>query len=79
MQLINSMFIENTAHEGGAIYTRSWEDSNQVRHYRTEVITEQVKFLERKSEDNQTQETNEEKLPLQRCRGGRFISSIQTT
>ena len=30
----------------GRLQTRSWEDEQRVKHFRTEVIAEQVKFLE---------------------------------
>lgn len=30
----------------GRLQTRSWEDDQKTKHYRTEVIAEQVKFLE---------------------------------
>jgi single-strand DNA-binding protein len=49
----------------GRLQTRSWEDTNQVRHFRTEVVAEQVKFLERKAETEEgTPAMPEEELPL---------------
>jgi single-strand DNA-binding protein len=50
----------------GRLQTRSWEDTNQVRHYRTEVVAEQVKFLERKAEVEAEPPSAmpEEELPL---------------
>jgi single-strand DNA-binding protein len=30
----------------GRLHTRAWEDDNQVRHWRTEVIADEVKFLD---------------------------------
>lgn len=51
----------------GRLQTRSWE-TDGVTHYRTEVIAEQVKFLERKATteetDLPTQETPVEDLPF---------------
>jgi single-strand DNA-binding protein len=35
----------------GRLHTRSWEDNDKVKHYRTEVVAELVRFLERKQED----------------------------
>ena len=54
----------------GRLQTRSWEDTNQVRHYRTEVVAEQVKFLERKAEDASAMP--EEELPLYTVNGYNF-------
>src|SRR3954471_14286183 len=37
----------------GRLQTRSWE-TDKVKHYRTEVVAEQVKFLERKATTDET-------------------------
>jgi single-strand DNA-binding protein len=37
----------------GRLQTRSWE-TDGVKHYRTEVVAEQVKFLERKAATDET-------------------------
>jgi single-strand DNA-binding protein len=51
----------------GRLQTRSW-DADNVKHYRTEVVAEQVKFLEQKSvteeTDLPTQEMPTEDLPF---------------
>lgn len=39
----------------GRIHNRDWEDEHQIKHYRTEVIAEEVKFL-----DSRREETHEE-------------------
>jgi single-strand DNA-binding protein len=44
----------------GRLQTRSWDDDG-VKRYRTEVVAEQVKFLERKTEESTTPQ---EDLPV---------------
>jgi single-strand DNA-binding protein len=48
----------------GRLQTRSWEGDDKVKHYRTEVVAEQVKFLERKTEDTTIPAMPEDDLPL---------------
>lgn len=36
----------------GRLTTRSWEDANKIKHYKTEVIANTVNFLGQKSKDN---------------------------
>ena len=40
----------------GRIQTRTWEDENNVKHYVTEVVAEEVYFADSKKEDNNTTE-----------------------
>lgn len=51
----------------GRLQTRSW-DADNVKHYRTEIVAEQVKFLERKAAteetDLPTQDMPNEDLPF---------------
>ena len=44
----------------GRLQTRTWEDNDGVKHYRTEVIANRVLFLGKRKEDETTKETNEE-------------------
>jgi len=37
----------------GRLHNRSWEDERQIQHNSTEVIAEEVKFLERQHEEAQ--------------------------
>jgi single-strand DNA-binding protein len=39
----------------GRLHNRAWEDERQIQHYSTEVIAEEVKFL-----DSQREEAHEE-------------------
>ncbi|AFK94360.1 MULTISPECIES: single-stranded DNA-binding protein [Thermoanaerobacterium] len=41
----------------GRIQTRSWDDDNGNRHWITEVITEEVKFLDSNKEKGQSTDT----------------------
>ena len=34
----------------GRLHNRDWEDEHQIKHYRTEVIAEEVKFLDKIAE-----------------------------
>ena len=51
------------AYVEGRLQTRAWE-KDTVKHYRTEVVAEQVRFLERKAEETTTHTMPEEELPL---------------
>jgi len=44
----------------GRLQTRTWEDNDGVKHYKTEVIANRVLFLGKRKEDETTKETNEE-------------------
>jgi single-strand DNA-binding protein len=49
----NAVYVE------GRLQTRKWQDKDQMTRYRTEVVAEQVKFLETKSKDLQRSQTTE--------------------
>jgi len=47
----------------GETRTRSWEDGNGKRHYRTEVVVSQITFLGGKGSNGQSEESAEEDDP----------------
>ena len=41
----------------GRLHNRSWEDERQIQHYSTEVIAEEVKFLDSQREEASNERT----------------------
>jgi len=44
----------------GRLQTRSWEDNDGVKHYKTEVIANKVLFLGQRKQGEETEETGED-------------------
>ena len=41
----------------GRLHNRDWEDEHQIKHFRTEVIAEEVKFLDSRREEGSNEQT----------------------
>ena len=41
----------------GRLHNRDWEDEHQIKHYRTEVIAEEVKFFDSRPEEASNEQT----------------------
>ena len=49
----------------GRLQTRSWEDNEEIKHYKTEVIANKVLFLGQRKQDKETPlETDTEDIPF---------------
>jgi single-strand DNA-binding protein len=48
----------------GRLHARSWDGQNGQKHYRTEIIANQVIFLGKKTGDNRSEATEFEEIPF---------------
>jgi single-strand DNA-binding protein len=47
----------------GSLQTRTWVDTNNNKRYATEVVADEVSFVEKKSGDNTPRDNNQPELP----------------